>query len=196
MKISNEKRNRIIQASLDEFNEFGYTNASTNRIVKKLEISKGSLFKYFATKKDLYVYLAKYATDKLLNSIDGKEIDKKTWREVMIAYAGAEFDFLIEFPREYKFFFNLVQEIEKESMADIKHDITIKSHEYYLKIIKSTGLDITSDNILINHIGYVLRGYNNDFIIQLDKEQLSNKAKAKYIAGLKKHLSLIGAFYE
>lgn len=58
--ISEEKKQKIIAACLDEFSQYGYQNASTNRIVKKAEISKGLLFHYFGSKKQLYLYILDY----------------------------------------------------------------------------------------------------------------------------------------
>ncbi len=56
-RLSPEKRQAIIDAAIEEFGEKGYNNASTNRIVTKVGIAKGSLFQYFKTKDDLYFYL-------------------------------------------------------------------------------------------------------------------------------------------
>lgn len=46
------------QPSLWEFAEFGYDVASTNRIVKRIGISKGVLFKYFHDKETLFLYVS------------------------------------------------------------------------------------------------------------------------------------------
>ena len=56
-ELDEKKQERIIDAALKEFAEYGYENASTNRIVKNCRISKGSLFKYFENKEELYFYL-------------------------------------------------------------------------------------------------------------------------------------------
>ena len=57
-----EKRERIINAALKEFAKNGYDKASTNEIVKESGISKGSLFNYFISKKELYLFLLDYAS--------------------------------------------------------------------------------------------------------------------------------------
>lgn len=55
-----EKKKRILIAALKEFSEKGYEQASTNSIVKEAGISKGILFHYFKTKRDLYLYVVLY----------------------------------------------------------------------------------------------------------------------------------------
>lgn len=60
LNLGAEKKNNIIQVSIAEFAQNGFVNASTNRIVKECGISKGSLFKYFESKEDLYFFCIGY----------------------------------------------------------------------------------------------------------------------------------------
>lgn len=50
LELNIEKRTKIIVICITEFSKYGYENNSTNRIVQKANISKGSLFKYFKNK--------------------------------------------------------------------------------------------------------------------------------------------------
>ncbi len=52
--IDEQKRGRVMRASIEEFTK-GYEAASTNEIVRKAGISKGLLFHYFGSKKNLYM---------------------------------------------------------------------------------------------------------------------------------------------
>ena len=49
------RKNRILEAALVEFAEKGYRKASTNTIVREAEVSKGLLFHYYISKKELYI---------------------------------------------------------------------------------------------------------------------------------------------
>lgn len=57
MSISEDKQNRILSAALEIFAQMGYSKASTNQICEKAQISKGLLFHYFRSKKNLYLLL-------------------------------------------------------------------------------------------------------------------------------------------
>ncbi len=57
------RRNRILEAALVEFADKGYRKASTNTIVREAKVSKGLLFHYFISKKDLYIFIFKHAKD-------------------------------------------------------------------------------------------------------------------------------------
>lgn len=65
--LESEKKERILKAAFKEFADYGYKDASTNRIVKAAEIGKGMLFYYFNNKKDLYLYLLNTALDIVTN---------------------------------------------------------------------------------------------------------------------------------
>lgn len=61
--LPEDKKKRIIDASIEEFARNTYEKASTNNIVKAAGISKGILFHYFGSKKNLYLYILDYITE-------------------------------------------------------------------------------------------------------------------------------------
>lgn len=63
------RRSRILEAALEEFASKGYKKASTNTIVREANVSKGLLFHYFISKKELYLYLYKYARKFVANEL-------------------------------------------------------------------------------------------------------------------------------
>jgi len=54
LKIAPDKQEKIMQAICEEFTEHSYDDASTNRIVEKAGVSKGTLFNYFGCKEGMY----------------------------------------------------------------------------------------------------------------------------------------------
>jgi len=61
--LPHEKRNRILDAAIEEFAAHSYDTASMSNIARQAEIAKGSLYQYFEDKKDLYRYLIELGTD-------------------------------------------------------------------------------------------------------------------------------------
>ncbi|MEW6241955.1 MAG: TetR/AcrR family transcriptional regulator, partial [Chloroflexota bacterium] len=57
--LPEEKREKIVNAAVEEFAEYGLENASTNRIVKNSGIAKGSFYQYFEDKQDVFMHLLK-----------------------------------------------------------------------------------------------------------------------------------------
>lgn len=55
--ISRSKQDRIMAAAVEEFSERGYSKASINAIISRLNIAKGSIFQYFGDKKGLFFFV-------------------------------------------------------------------------------------------------------------------------------------------
>lgn len=63
------RKNRILEAALIEFAEKGYKKASTNTIVREAKVSKGLLFHYFISKKELYIHLYNHALETITSEL-------------------------------------------------------------------------------------------------------------------------------
>lgn len=73
---SDQRKDRILEAALIEFSDKGYKKASTNTIVREAGVSKGLLFHYYKSKRDLYVLLFNHAC---------KVIEEEIYEEVNYA---------------------------------------------------------------------------------------------------------------
>lgn len=63
MNLESNRRDYILNAALKEFAAKGYDDASTNVIAKESGISKGLLFHYVNSKKNLFLFLYDYCTE-------------------------------------------------------------------------------------------------------------------------------------
>lgn len=103
--LDEDKKQRIIDAAVEEFNLHGYVGASTNNIVKNAEISKGSLFNYFENKENLFKYLFKYNIEMLLGNFqkNRNKLEKSTLIEAYKLFISANIEFFTENPTVFKF---------------------------------------------------------------------------------------------
>ena len=69
LKLKEEKQDRIIEASVDEFTSAGYAEASINKIIKDADISRGSFYTYFEDKSDLFGFIFNRLKVSAYNSI-------------------------------------------------------------------------------------------------------------------------------
>lgn len=110
LNLPEEKRKRVLDEATREFAEHGYHQASVNRMVGRLGIAKGSLFKYFGTKQGLFEHLFDNAVERLKGPL--KEIRKATRdddfferiRKIMLAGA----DFIEAHPRIYSIYLKML----------------------------------------------------------------------------------------
>ncbi len=63
--LEDNRRDAILNAALKEFAEKGFDEASTNVIAKESGISKGLMFHYVNSKKDLFLFLFDFCTDRI-----------------------------------------------------------------------------------------------------------------------------------
>lgn len=61
MNLDEERQKEIIDTCLKEFALRNYNEVSLSKIIAKLGLAKGSFYRYFGSKKDLYAYLIEYA---------------------------------------------------------------------------------------------------------------------------------------
>lgn len=64
--LPQEKQDRILDISLEEFYNQGYEKASISRIVETAGIAKGSFYQYFEGKEDLFRHFVQVAREKQL----------------------------------------------------------------------------------------------------------------------------------
>ena len=102
--IAPEKRRRIINAALEEFASKGCRQATTDSIVAKAGISKGSLFKYFDNKETLLLYLCDYVYEAVgteyFHNLDNSLTD---FFEIYSHTARLKFDIIKKHPSIYDF---------------------------------------------------------------------------------------------
>ncbi|NBD25568.1 TetR/AcrR family transcriptional regulator [Paenibacillus glycinis] len=65
-KLPEEKQALILTVCIEEFAKHGYDNASTDIMTARAGISKGILFHYFKSKKNLFLASVKHATQLLV----------------------------------------------------------------------------------------------------------------------------------
>ncbi len=62
-RADDERKNLILEVGIEEFSSKGYENANINVIAKRAGISIGLMYKYFATKEDLFITCLRHGMD-------------------------------------------------------------------------------------------------------------------------------------
>lgn len=126
--LSEEKKNKIINACLEEFAENGYDKASTNAIVNRAGISKGLLFHYFGNKRNIYLYLLDFTIKHFMDRFyeedtqPSKDIFEKFIKSGMIKIKIA-----FEAPLMYK----LIMEAFVDTPKGMEDEITARYQKIY-----------------------------------------------------------------
>lgn len=167
MNLEPEKRERIINAALDEFARKKYKNASTNEIVKKANISKGLLFHYFNNKKSLYLFLFDYSLEVFVNDfynkLDFDETDiLKRMKQVEILKLGL----IHKYHSLYDFMASTVMEDSEEIKQEIEDKTRIATGTAYKRLFENIDTSLFKEGFdpesIINIIIWVIQGFGNN----------------------------------
>lgn len=119
-RISPEEQARILDVCIEEFANKGYTAASTNAIVKRAGIPKGTLFYYFGNKKDLYLYVLDHAVARFIQAFDRMAGEMPADLFERLLHRGrVRMQFVVENPRLYQLFFNATLNAPEELRAEM-----------------------------------------------------------------------------
>jgi AcrR family transcriptional regulator len=66
------RREEILDAATDLFAEFGYSDAVTKDLAEKLQVGKGTIYRYFSSKRDLFLAAADRVMRRLRVYIDSR----------------------------------------------------------------------------------------------------------------------------
>ncbi len=116
LNLDAEKRERIFQAALEEFARYPLLSASTNRIVARAGIPKGSIYQYFHDKNDLYRYVVTEAAQAKLGYLsEHAQVDAPVdffERLSRLMLLGASFD--LSHPYHSQVLYNAVNQNQAE----------------------------------------------------------------------------------
>lgn len=133
LNLSQEKRRRIVRAALSEFAEKGYSKASVNAIVKATGIAKGSLYQYFNSKEQLFLYLFEdflaHVKQAVKEAVDGSGEGRFFEQIASVFTAGQKF--VANYPDYYQIYLRVLFEKEMPLRDRLLHRIRLFSADYF-----------------------------------------------------------------
>ncbi len=166
LNLKPEKQERILNAAIREFAQKGFKNASTDEIVKEANISKGALFYYFNSKKDLFLFLYDHFIEIFIKEFFGKiDLNEKNilkrWRQIALVK--------IELINKYPEVFDFMLVANMEDSEEIKRDLECRNKEVltssYEKLFKDIDTSKFKEDIdikrAIDIIIWTMEGFSD-----------------------------------
>ena len=139
--LCEEKRNKIVEICIAEFSQHGYINSSTNRIIRNAGISKGSLFKYFKSKEELYFYILDTVIMELTIDLEKNFADLPSdLFERTIKYSELEFAWYIKHPDKCKLITTAFSKGDDTLRLKIEKRYKTQGENIYYKTLKSIDI--------------------------------------------------------
>jgi len=142
-------RDKIIQASIDLFNEQGERNVTTNHIAAHLGISPGNLYYHFRNKEDIILSIYdEYARNLLLETFPQVTPEIKSL-DAIIMYMDAVFQMMMKF----RFFYsNLPVLLDKnpnlrEKYVEVQQSIAERVSQLLISLRESNIIDFDDSEL-------------------------------------------------
>ena len=71
-RLDPARRAAVVEAAEAEFGEHGFSQGSLNVIARRGGVAKGSLFQYFADKRDLYAFVVDNASERVRSNMEDR----------------------------------------------------------------------------------------------------------------------------
>lgn len=195
MNLEAEKQSNIIQVAIAEFAQNGYANASTNRIVKECDISKGSLFKYFSSKEDLYFFLLDTVTSEMMQDMESGLGDLSTELfQRIIDYSALEISWYIKNPVKGRLVIGAAIESDTEICSKMIERYGVKGENIYYELLEGIEEGDLKPNKekIADILKWVLEGFNKDFLDKADIQKESfEQLKEEYIRKLTDYIKIL-----
>ena len=193
--LNEDKQKRIIGVGISEFAAYGYTNSSTNRIVKSSGISKGSLFKYFLNKEDLYFFILDTVTTDLAADLQKKTGDLSTELfQRVIGYSALEFSWYIQNPEKAKLVIAAFTKSDAKMYRKTMERYDMKGLDIYDSLVKDIDLSHFrwDKQRTIDILKWFLKGFNEDFLdrVQIGEDSLA-QMQNEYVKSLTESMEIL-----
>ena len=178
--LSEEKKLSIINAGYRVFAENSYKKSPVSEIAAEAGISKSLLFHYFRNKKELYLYLLKYAAEITFTYLyDYQCFDEEDIFEIMLRGLTAKINMMKKYPDITRFSLRAYYETDPEVADGIKELIgktaSFEANSSRMKIDPSQFKDGLDLEMMYNDMYFASEGYlwenTRSGIIDVDKAE-------------------------
>jgi AcrR family transcriptional regulator len=196
------RRNTLLSVAMREFAKNGYKKTTADEIIRGAEKSKGLLFHYFGTKKDLYLFLFEYAVNMVLQEYYA-QIDLQE-RDLLERLRNA-FLSKIELTGKHPAIFDFVASAYFEKDSAVAAKISERANRLYFnaqeEILKNIDLSLFKPNLnaekAVNIILFTLRGYSDSQTSPGKSTEDYSMEQARYKKEIDEYISVLRiAFYK
>lgn len=200
LNLEPKRRDAILNAALKEFSAKGFDDASTNVIAKESGISKGLMFHYVNSKKDLFLFLYDYCTD----MINKEYHDQMNYNEKDIFERLRQSYLLqIELLKKHPWIFDFIRMTANVNSDDISKELEERVARKQAQCFPSmfdaidesrlrNGLDIEKSKQLIYWANI---GFTNQILEYIRNSEIAELDYDEYLAQLDGYLQELRKLY-
>ena len=134
-RVDPARRAAVIEAAESEFGSHGFSRGSLNVIARRAGVAKGSLFQYFADKRDLYAFITDIASQRVRSYMEDliRELDpRRPFFEFLTDLLDGWVAYYAEHPHERALHAAVSLEVDTEARVSVRS----VSNRHYLEVLR------------------------------------------------------------
>ena len=134
-RVDPARRAAVIEAAEAEFGAHGFSGGSLNVIARRAGVAKGSLFQYFADKRDLYAFIADIGSQRVRSYMEDliRELDPdRPFFDFLTDLLDGWVAYYAEHPRERALHAAATLEVDTDARISVRNVI----HRHYLEVLR------------------------------------------------------------
>jgi AcrR family transcriptional regulator len=134
-RLGGERRAAVVAAAESEFAAHGFSGGSLNVIARRAGVAKGSLFQYFADKRDLYAYITDVGSQRVRSHMEGqiRILDEsRPFFEFLTDLLDVWVAYFAEHPRDRALHAAASFEVDTDARVSVRAVV----HRHYLEVLR------------------------------------------------------------
>ena len=181
-RVEASRRAAVVEAAEAEFSAHGFSQGSLNVIARRAGVAKGSLFQYFADKRDLFSYIADIGSQRVRAYMEDRirELDPgRPFFDFLTDLLDTWVAYYADHPKERALHAAASMEVDTEARVSVRTVI----HRHYLEVLRPLVRDA--------HVwGDLRKDCDTDALLSLLLMIFPHMALAPYVRGLDPILGL------
>ncbi|OFJ54908.1 TetR/AcrR family transcriptional regulator [Mycolicibacterium grossiae] len=181
-RLAGERRAAVVAAAEAEFAAHGFSGGSLNVIARRAGVAKGSLFQYFADKRDLYAYITDVGSQRVRAHMEARIRDldpSRPFFEFLTDLLDEWVAYFAEHPRERSLHAASSFEVDTDARVSVRAVV----HHHYLQVLRPLVEDA-------KRRGDLRVDADTDTLLSLLLMLLPHLALAPYVRGMDPILGL------
>ena len=134
-RVDPARRAAVVEAAEAEFGAHGFSQGSLNVIARRAGVAQGSLFQYFADKRDLYAFIADIGSQRVRSYMETRirELDpSRPFFEFLTDLLDDWVAYFADHPRERALHAAATLEVDTDARISVRSVI----HRHYLEVLR------------------------------------------------------------
>ncbi|KKO51697.1 TetR/AcrR family transcriptional regulator [Paenibacillus sp. DMB20] len=128
-------KEKILQSAIRFFAEKGYQATSIQDIADDCSIAKGSIYKYYGSKEELYISILQKRQQDMIDAVENIRKRELPRRETFLEEIAYQFDFFIEHGYYISRDHNELPPANSDKIGSVIHQLQLNMFRYYQDIL-------------------------------------------------------------